>query len=229
MQCGLLSHYQWPSGVCRRLLAFLPSLQQPSYRSGHESISVEGIPFLRVSPHSFFYPARSHPYRIVALAATFHMAARICLTLEAAICRNSNRRCVVGARIGHHFGSIAYLLRSGELFPNHWRRVCDEVFWWTALGLFKIQHSTPCARSQRRPGGLPCRTPTPAPCTSCPGIRLDLCTTSWLWFVSAFFTRAPPCGRTSGDAGETHIPPENLWGAHFWGPFSPHRSQLHTC
>lgn len=73
-----------------------------------------------------FYPTRHHVYRAFILAAMIYVAARIYLTLDLAD-TNIGMAYGVGHRIGLHFGFTAYFLWSEGSFPNHWRRVRDEV------------------------------------------------------------------------------------------------------
>ena len=72
-----------------------------------------------------FYPTRRHAHRVVVLAAMVYIAARICLTPEAADPLMMGY--TVGCMAALHFAFTAYLLFAEGPFPDHWRRVRDEV------------------------------------------------------------------------------------------------------
>ena len=72
-----------------------------------------------------FYPTRQHAYRVVVLAAMIYLAARIYPTFE--VPDSLTVAYTVGITIGFHFIFTAYLLFAEGSFPNHWRRIRDEV------------------------------------------------------------------------------------------------------
>jgi hypothetical protein len=72
-----------------------------------------------------FYPTRHRLYRIVVLAATFYVAAQIFQTTE--VTDPIRMTYIVGTGIGYHFVFTTYLLCAEGTFPDHWRRVRDEV------------------------------------------------------------------------------------------------------
>jgi hypothetical protein len=71
-----------------------------------------------------FYPTRHRIYRIVVLAATFYVVAQI---FQTEVTDPTSGIDVVGLGIGYHFVFTAYLLCAEGTFPDHWRRVRDEV------------------------------------------------------------------------------------------------------
>ena len=72
-----------------------------------------------------FYPTRRHVYRAVVLAAMIYIAAQIFLTPE--VTDPPTITYAVGSRMAFHFAFTAYLLCAEGSFPDHWRRVRDEV------------------------------------------------------------------------------------------------------
>ena len=71
------------------------------------------------------YPTRQHTYRMAAIAAAICVTARFYLIPEV-----TNPLAVgytVGCAIAFRFMFIAYLLFAEGPFPDHWRRVRDEV------------------------------------------------------------------------------------------------------
>ena len=73
----------------------------------------------------FFYPTHRHAYRIVVLVAMICIAIPIYLTPE--VTDKIGLVFTVGCTIALHFLFMAYLLFAEGSFPNHWRRVRDEV------------------------------------------------------------------------------------------------------
>lgn len=71
------------------------------------------------------YPTRQSFYRVVVLAAMVSVATQVFLTLE--VTDPLGMGYGVGFQIALHFGLIAHLLCSEPSFPDHWRRVRDEV------------------------------------------------------------------------------------------------------
>ena len=72
-----------------------------------------------------FYPTRQHAYRMVVLAAMFYVATQIYLTPE--VIGPLTVTYTVGSMIALHFTFTVYLLFAEGPFPDHWRRVRDEV------------------------------------------------------------------------------------------------------
>lgn len=72
-----------------------------------------------------FYPTRYRIHRVIVLAAMFYVAAKIYQTPE--ITDPVTVTYSVGIAIALYFIFTAYLLCSGGTFPDHWRRVRDEV------------------------------------------------------------------------------------------------------
>ena len=71
------------------------------------------------------YPTRQHAFRVVVLAAMTYLAVQVYLTPE--VTDPLMAIYTVGCRIGTHFIFIVYLLFAEESFPDHWRRINDEV------------------------------------------------------------------------------------------------------
>ena len=74
---------------------------------------------------AIYYPTRRHVTRVAALAATIYLTARIYATPE--VTKPLAITHLVGCRIASHFVFAAYILGSEGSFPDHWRRVRDEV------------------------------------------------------------------------------------------------------
>jgi len=74
----------------------------------------------------FFYPTRRHAYRVVVLTVMICLAAQIYLTPESA--GSFWLQYAVGFMVATRFMFIAYLLFAEGTFPDHWRRVRDEVY-----------------------------------------------------------------------------------------------------
>lgn len=72
-----------------------------------------------------FYPTRQHAYRVVVLAAMVYVAARIYLSPE--VTDPVTVTYTVGGTVAFHFAFTAYILFAEGPFPDHWRRVRDEV------------------------------------------------------------------------------------------------------
>ena len=72
-----------------------------------------------------FYPTRRHAYRVFILATMIYSAARIFLTPE--IPYHPMALNGLGIEIGFNFAFTTYVLCAEGPFPDHWRRVCDEV------------------------------------------------------------------------------------------------------
>ena len=73
-----------------------------------------------------FYPTRHRGCRVIIVAAMVCVATQIYLKLDPADTSITSAY-GVGQRIGLHFGFTAYYLWSEGSFPDHWRRVRDEV------------------------------------------------------------------------------------------------------
>jgi len=72
-----------------------------------------------------FYPTRHHAYRAVVLAAIIYIAAQIYQTSE--VTDPLVVTFLVGCTIVQRFMFAAYILFTEGPFPDHWRRVRDEV------------------------------------------------------------------------------------------------------
>jgi len=72
-----------------------------------------------------FYPTRRHAYRVVVLAAMIYVATQIYLTPE--VTNPLTVTYTVGGTIAFHFIFTTYILLAEGPFPDHWRRVRDEV------------------------------------------------------------------------------------------------------
>lgn len=72
-----------------------------------------------------FYPTRHHIYRVLILAAEIYTAAQVYLTLE--VTDPVTGSYMVGVVMACHFTFTTYLLCAEGTFPDHWRRVRDEV------------------------------------------------------------------------------------------------------
>ena len=73
-----------------------------------------------------YYPTPNHGYRFVIVTTMIYLAAQIYQTLDVADTAIQSAY-LVGQRMSLHLGFIAYYLCSEGSFPNHWRRVRDEV------------------------------------------------------------------------------------------------------
>ena len=73
----------------------------------------------------FPYPTRHNVYRVVILAAMIYLATQIYLTQG--VTDLLSLQYSAGFTIATHFIFIAYLLFAEGPFPDHWRRVRDEV------------------------------------------------------------------------------------------------------
>ena len=73
----------------------------------------------------FFYPTRRHAYRAVILVSMIFVARPIYLTTE--VTDKTGAVFSMGCAIAFYFMFMAYLLFSEGSFPDHWRRVRDEV------------------------------------------------------------------------------------------------------
>ena len=71
-----------------------------------------------------FYPTRRQAYRIVVLAAMVYVAGRIFLTSEVT---DPNASYALGNRVALRLMFTVYILCTGGEFPDHWRRIEDEV------------------------------------------------------------------------------------------------------
>jgi len=71
------------------------------------------------------YPTRRHAYRIVVLLVMVYFAVKVYLTPE--VTDQVRLIHVAGCTIASHFIFRAHLLFSEGSFPDHWRRVRDEV------------------------------------------------------------------------------------------------------
>ena len=72
-----------------------------------------------------FYPTHRHVYRVVVLATMIYVGAQIYPTTE--VTDPLAVTFVVGFLIASRFTFTAYLLLAEGSFPDHWRRVRDEV------------------------------------------------------------------------------------------------------
>jgi len=73
----------------------------------------------------FFYPTRQHAYRVVVIAAMVYVAWPIYQTPE--VTDKLGVPFTVGCAIVLHFLFKAYLLFAEGSFPDHWRRIRDEI------------------------------------------------------------------------------------------------------
>ena len=81
--------------------------------------------FFEVLHVIIFYPTPQHAYRAAVLAAMVYTAGKIYSTPE--FTDPLTTTYVMGCTIAAQFTFTAYLLFSEGTFPNHWRRVRDEV------------------------------------------------------------------------------------------------------
>ena len=73
----------------------------------------------------FFYPTRRRAYRAVAFAAMVYLASEIYLTSE--VGDTILLQYSAGFMIPAHFMFMAHILFAEGPFPDHWRRIRDEV------------------------------------------------------------------------------------------------------
>ena len=71
------------------------------------------------------YPTRHRVHRVVVLTLMVYLAAQIYRTQE--VTDPILLTCCVGSLIAFRFTFVAYLLCAEGTFPDHWRRVCDEI------------------------------------------------------------------------------------------------------
>jgi len=71
------------------------------------------------------YPTRHHAYRVAVLAAIICVTAQVYLTPE--VTDPLTVTYSVGCTVAFRFMFMAYLLFAEGIFPDHWRRVRDEV------------------------------------------------------------------------------------------------------
>ena len=71
------------------------------------------------------YPTRQHFYRVVISTAMLYLAVRVCLTPMGTVPPTVIH--AIGCTIGARFIFRAYYLTAEGAFPDHWRRVRDEV------------------------------------------------------------------------------------------------------
>ena len=91
------------------------------------------------------YPTRQHAYRAVVLAAMIYVAVQIYRTPE--VTDPLTLTYTVGFTMAFHFISTAYLLFAESTFPDHWRRVRDEVrVEADAEGLDRLPSNFPLAK-----------------------------------------------------------------------------------
>jgi len=98
------------------------------------------ILFLEVLHLVILYPTRQHTYRVAALAARIYLTAQLYLTSEAADPPTVGY--TVGCMVAFRFVFMGYLLFVEGSFPDHWRRVRDEVHAKTDASGPDIQPST---------------------------------------------------------------------------------------
>ena len=92
-----------------------------------------------------FYPTRQHLYRAAILAVMIYVAAQIYQTTE--VTDPIAVTYVVGTTIAFHFMFTAYLLSAEGSFPDHWRRVRDQVHARAdAGGLGKLPSNLPLTK-----------------------------------------------------------------------------------
>ena len=89
-----------------------------------------------------FYPTRQHAYRVLILAAMIYVAAQIYLTPE--VTDPLTVTYTVGSMIALNLAFTAHLLFAEGPFPDHWRRLRDEVHTEAdASGLDKLPSNFP--------------------------------------------------------------------------------------
>ena len=135
------------------------------------------IIFFEILHTIIFYPTRRSIFRAFIFATMIYLAARIYQTLE--VSEPLAAGYAVGFRIGLHLGSVVYLLWAEGSFPDHWRRVRDEVhvqadgldnlpsnfpsvkkIWW----MLDIAHNVRMVGWVQEPRG--CLPPPPSPSRS---------------------------------------------------------------
>ena len=73
----------------------------------------------------FFYPTRQHAYRVVVIIPMLYLVAQLYLTQEVTDFVSLQYAATFTA--AGHFAFITYILFAEGSFPDHWRRVRDEV------------------------------------------------------------------------------------------------------
>ena len=92
-----------------------------------------------------FYPTRNHVYRVVVFASMAYVAAQIFSTSD--ITGSITTIYYAGCRIALHLAFTAYIMCAEGSFPDHWRRVRDEVQGGTnASGLDNLPSNFPVTK-----------------------------------------------------------------------------------
>ena len=91
-----------------------------------------------------FYPTRQRAYRVVVLATMFYVATQIYLTPQ--VTNPLTVTYTVGGVVGFHLAFTAYLLFVEGPFPDHWRRVRDEVHAKADAGSDVVPSNFPLAK-----------------------------------------------------------------------------------
>ena len=91
-----------------------------------------------------FYPTRHHAYRIIIIAGMVYLTVKLYLSPETATPPQAAYS--IGIPIGLYFGFTVYLLLLEGSFPNHWRRVRDEVHDGKADGVENLPSNFPLTK-----------------------------------------------------------------------------------
>ena len=114
------------SDFYRTLHCFLPlHLKNQSHTMAMGRYPWTEVLLLQVLHIVFFYPTRQNAYRAVILPAMIYLAWQIYSTPEVTDPLKVTHS--VGCAIASHFTFATYLLFAEGPFPDHWRRVRDEV------------------------------------------------------------------------------------------------------
>ena len=136
----------WVYKTLRGLLDFLISLQtDPACATAMGRFPWAEVILFEVLHIIVFYPTRQHVYRVVVFAAMIYLAAQIYSTLE--VPHPLTLPYNVGFTIASHLAFTAYIMFTEGSFPDHWRRVRDEVHTKAdAGGLDKLPSKLPSAK-----------------------------------------------------------------------------------
>jgi len=132
-------------GPYRTPLRFLPlHLPNQAYQTAMGRHPWTAVLLFQVLHITSYYPTHQRAYRVVALPAMIYVAWQIYLTPEAI---DPKVAYPVGCVVACNFVFRVYLLSAEWSFPDHWRRVRDEVDAEVdAGGLSKLPSNFPLAK-----------------------------------------------------------------------------------
>ena len=102
-----------------------PSSRPTSFRPAMGRYPWAEVFLFEVLYFVIFYPTRRRIYRAVVLTIMIYLAVQIYLTPE--VTDPIMTACTVGSAVCFRLALVAYILCAEGSFPDHWRRVRDEV------------------------------------------------------------------------------------------------------